>query len=244
MNEFLQWLNNLSSVIPSMITGAGAVLYTRWRYVKNRQFSTVTDEKRFETLKRISVLDKEGDHLHKESMRKTLYESIGMYYPHQFNCHILEYLNEKGVPFKDTELNNFLKSASLISVNSLKHLEINEKKYFWRSVELWGVLVGVTLVLLPVSFTMLKIATSAKGGVDILHYLLAATVGGAWAILYVGFVRSMQNCIGAKRFYKRFSPWLELKLKESATIPSAEPAPASAENKLIRTDEDIAQRVT
>lgn len=242
MNEFLQWLNNLSSVIPSIITGAGAVLYTRWRYVKNRQFSTVSDEKRFEILKRIGDLEKEDDHLHKESMRKTLYESIGMFYPHQYNCYLLQYLNEEGVPYKNVELNHFLKSASLISVNSLSQLEFNEKKYFWRSVELWGVLAGVSLVLLPVSFTMLKVATSAKDGVDILHYLLAGIVGGAWAILYVGFVRSMQNCIGAKRFYKKFAPWLELKLEEVLPEPSAEPDLPPARNKLFRTVEYIAKR--
>jgi len=242
MNEFLQWLNNLSSVIPSIITGAGAVLYTRWRYVKNRQFSTVSDEKRFETLKKIGDLEKDGGNLHKESMRKTLYESIGMYYPHQYNCYLLEYTNEKGLPYKHSDLNHFLKSASLLSFNSLNQFELNKKKYFLRSVELWSVFLLVTAGLLPISFIMLKAASSAKEGVDVLHYLFSGFVGGAWAFLYVGFVRSMQNCIGAKRFYKKFAPWLELKLEEVLPEPSAEPDLPPARNKLFRTVEYIAKR--
>lgn len=223
MNEFLQWLNNFSSVIPSIITGAGAVLYTRWRYVKNRQFSTVSDEKRFETLKRIGDLEKEDDHIHKESMRKTLYESIGMYYPHQYNCYLLQYFNEKGLPYRDAELNSFLKSSALISISSLNQFEFNEKKYFWRSVELWVVLAAVTVILLPFSFIMLNTASSAKDGMDILHYMFAGIVGGAWAILYTGFVRSMQSCIGAKSFYKKFSPWLKLKSDEVLPARPTEP---------------------
>ncbi|HAU5564071.1 TPA: hypothetical protein JD264_09715 [Serratia fonticola] len=244
MNEFLQWLNNLSSVIPSIITGAGAVLYTRWRYVKNRQFSTVSDEKRFETLKRIGDLEKEGDNLHMESMRKTLYESIGMYYSHKNNCYLLQYVNEEGLPYKHDDFNHFLKSASLLRVNSLNRFELNQKKYFWRTVELWAVFILITVVLLPVSFIMLNAASSAKEGMDIFHYLLAGIVGGAWAVLYIGFVRSMQNCLGAKRFYKKFAPWLELKLAEVLPVPLAEPDSTPARTRLIRAAGNLAQRLT
>ncbi|MGV3344953.1 hypothetical protein ACGVWS_04125 [Enterobacteriaceae bacterium LUAb1] len=215
MGDIPQWMNIVITVIPSFCTGVATVLYTRWRYIRSRQFSTVSDEKRFKTLKKIGELEKKGNNFHKESMIKTLYESIGMFFPHRYNCYLLNYVNEAGIPYQDKNFNHFLNSTALMNSDLQLNLFVwNEKKSFWRLAELWVTFIALTIMLLPASFIILKTASQASEGKDILSYILSGLPGGAWTFLYVGFLRSTQNCIGAKKFYTLFAPWLQQRMAD------------------------------
>ncbi|CND44644.1 hypothetical protein [Yersinia pseudotuberculosis] len=211
-----QWLSNIAENLPALLTGAVGVLYTRWRYIKDRQFSTVNDKKRFETFEKIGELEKSERNPLKESMIKALYESIGMFFPRQYNRYLLEYMIETGLPYKDKELNYFIRSVDLMNINiRLNQFELNKKKRFHRLIDLWVVIIFVTLILIPVSFIIFKSAHLLPEGKDVLGYVLSGAVGGAWAFLYVGFVIETQRCISAKLFSKKFLPWLDQKRTES-----------------------------
>jgi hypothetical protein len=212
MTEIPQWVLNIASMSAPLFTGIGTVVFARWRYKRNRQFSTISDQKRIDALTRIAVLEKAP--AEQENVIRALYASIGMHFPNKLNKLTLAYINEKGLAYDHSGLNHFLKSVRLFDINTKEnHYEFSNKKYFWRLADLWFVLILVTLVLIPGAYLAFKLAPTVKDTRQIVGYCISVIFLGGWTSLYIGFLNQFQHCISSKAFYKDFGPWLKLKLK-------------------------------
>ncbi len=213
MTEIPQWVFSVASMVAPLLTGAGAALFARWRYRRNRQFSTVSDQKRIEALTRIADLD--IDDPEQENVLRALYASIGMHFSNKLNQYTLDYINEKGLSYDHAELNHFLKSANLLDIDTKENrYEFDQRKSIHRQLELWGMLVLVTIVLIPGAFLAIKVAPTVMDIRQIIGYSLPVIFLGAWASLYFRFFNQIQHCISTKSFFKTFGPWLEQRVAD------------------------------
>ncbi|MFG6657414.1 hypothetical protein ACG0Z5_23645 [Scandinavium sp. M-37] len=150
---------------------------------------------------------------HVENRIKTLYESIGMYYPRGINELILEFICEKGWRFNASELNFFLKSPEFIDIDGLD-ITFNKLRYNRRFRDAVLVFIFITIFFIGGSVVLFGLSKHDDGvakvifaGVGMAFYLI-------WIILVFGMSRETGRLEGAKRFYGSFSPWLKQKQKK------------------------------
>lgn len=222
MSELPQWMLNIISMAAPLFTGVGGVLFARWRYIRNRQFSTVNDKKRIDTMAQIITLEKnQPDQV---NVIRALYASIGMHFTNELNRYTLDYINEKGLPYDHSELNHFLKSARLLDIDTVRNrYEFNGTKSFLRQIELWAVFAAVTAILIPAAFVAFKATPTVKDTWEIAGYTVFVLFLGVWTSLYFGFVSQLQHCISTKSFYKKFGPWLQQRIADDKQVEHTEP---------------------
>lgn len=221
MSDFLEFIKNIREsigedfliFIGGAIISVPSVILTRLRYRNDRRFSTVSDDKRQKVLTAIGLLQGDLSNSQSENVIKSQYESIGMFFPRVYNELILEFICERGIPNNDSYLNCYLKSSRQMTIDK-SSIKLSKSLVRRRRIESAIVIIIISFLMLGCSSLALNIAPTAKNGIDILVYILAAAMFIAWILLYIAYTADSGRLSNAKRFDAIFAPWLSEKQQE------------------------------
>lgn len=215
MAEAFEWTGGIVAGISGLALWGAGVLYTRWNYIRNRQFSTMNDEKRYSVFRKIRDLEDNSRNVIELSMLRTLYESLGMFYPHKINRLILEFIEARNLKFSDVDLNYFLKSQSLILIDEdTGSVEFDERKF---SRKRWSIFVAFLLTTAFFFGGAVVTLGLSKHQTGPLQWVMI-TFGATFYLIWIWFLSMMLKDIGcgygARRFCRMIASWLSQKIIE------------------------------
>lgn len=205
--------DNAFMAIGSTLLSVPAWVYLKFKNRRSRRFSKINEEIKCSMLNELVELESDGLTFKNKITIKLKLQKIGIYIPWRLGRYVLQYTEEKGIPYDDAKLNDFLISPQQMNINA-KSCQWSKAKYQRRMKEIWAVALTCTVVLLGYSIYCINLAQKLQGNNIWAAYSIAAVMFITWALIYIGFIIESGRLMNTKRFFTDFSPWLETKFAE------------------------------